>query len=174
MRARALATSTIAAIIVAVLASPATADLGRSLDALSDTISQAEHLVDASTWREQTCRFSHGDGFSTWEVRRTIDCAVDVWSVPGGLSAAVSVAQCESGADLLDRSRDGHSGTYQQATRYWGERRSGYNRAVGSALDVMGPRWDGSFDTSVFNARANVLVSIRMAHFGGWDGWGCA
>jgi hypothetical protein len=46
------------------------------------------------------------------------------------------------------------------------------------------PYWNGRFDSltsrwwhlrpSVYNGRTNVIVSIRMAHFGGWGAWSCA
>lgn len=115
-------------------------------------------------WRERECRMNEGS--STWrtvEVENMIRCAVGKWPVPGGVSKALQVARCESGSDMLDRSTDGYAGTYQQATRYWPERRRAHRPAG----------W--RIAPSVYNPRSNVTVSIRMASRGGWDDWpGCA
>lgn len=120
-------------------------------------------------WRHDEVRFATSDGrfgWSTIDVRRTIASAVRRWPVPGGLAMALSVARCESGTDLLDYSTDGYTGTYQQATRYWSGRRAAYNP----------PAWDKPLPMAASNPRANVVVSIRMAHANGWSNdWpGCS
>jgi hypothetical protein len=110
-----------------------------------------------ATWRSKTCRFS-GD------VKRTIYCGVNHWAVPGGVSKALDVARCESGLDPLAY-YNGNAGVFQQNLRYWPARHAAYNSAVGPLLDT---------GASVYNARSNVLVSIRMAHLWGWGAWSCA
>jgi hypothetical protein len=129
------------------------------------TISGTPTAAHAAS-RGDTCRYGHGDGYTTAEVTATIECAVARWPVAGGVRQALSVARCESGADMLDRSTDGYAGTYQQATSYWPSRLAAYNRAVGPLLEATNP--------NVHNPRSNVLVSIRSAHFDGWGAWACA
>ena len=97
-------------------------------------------------------------------VRGTIWCATHQWPVPGGAPKAVRVARCESGLNP-NAYYANNGGVFQQNLTYWPGRQDGYQRATG-------PRW--SVVESVYNARANVLVSIRMAHFGGWGPWSCA
>lgn len=113
--------------------------------------------------RAAECRYATADGrlgWSTPDVRKLIRCAVDHWSVPGGFDQAIAVASCESGADLLDSSSDGYTGTFQQSTRYWPGRQDHYDPKS----------WDRPLPEPASNPRANVVVSIRMAH--GPDGWG--
>ena len=115
--------------------------------------------------REQEIRYATSDGrygWSTLDVFRTIRAAVDRWPVEGGLGKALSVARCESGDDLLDSSTDGYTGTFQQATSYWAGRRASYNPEL----------WERPLPMAASNPRANVVVSIRMAHgSGGWGAW---
>lgn len=138
--------------------------IGLLIAAAFGQASQASERFD----RSDECRYATSDGrrgWSTEDVRRTIVCAVGKWSVPGGVQRAISVASCESGSDLLDRSTDGYAGTFQQAVRYWPGRRATFNPDA----------WDKALHRSVFNPRANVVVSIRMAHGVGWErDWSCA
>jgi hypothetical protein len=107
------------------------------------------------------CRTSDGNGWSPTDVKQAIDCAVNHWSVPGGRRKAKSVARCESGFNPRARYTD-HLGVYQHVSRYWPARFRAHR--------VHG--WH--MHSSVFNARSNVVVSIRMAHAGGWGPWACA
>lgn len=91
------------------------------------------------------------------EVERLIRCAARQWPVPGGPDYAVAVARCESGLDPRTVWY-GHYGVFQHVSRYWPERAEAYGFAGKSPL----------------NGRANVIVSIRMAHVGGWGPWSCA
>ncbi len=92
------------------------------------------------------------------QVRLLIECAARHWTSPGGATKALEVARCESGLRPNAHNPAGYAGVYQQAVRYWPERAE---------------RW-GFPDRSVYNARANVIVSIRMANSaGGWSIWGC-
>ncbi len=92
------------------------------------------------------------------QVKRLIRCAAHRWKVSGGPAKAVDVASCESGLNPKAYNTGGYAGVFQQSTRYWPERATSY----------------GFPKRSVFNGRANVIVSIRMAHEDGWGAWGCA
>lgn len=95
---------------------------------------------------------------STFQLKKMIRCAARRWPVSGGPDKAVSVARCESRFDTDAYNPGGYAGVYQQATRYWPGR-----------SDTFGFR-----DYSVYNGRANIMVSVRMAHRGGWSPWSCA
>jgi hypothetical protein len=95
---------------------------------------------------------------STYQLKRLIRCAARRWEVRGGPHKAVRVARCESRFDPRAYNPGGYAGVYQQSTRYWPSRATTY----------------GFRDYSVYNGRANVVVSVRMAHRGGWEPWSCA
>ena len=95
---------------------------------------------------------------STYQVKRLIRCAARRWNVTGGPDKAIRVARCESRFDPDAYNSGGYAGVYQQATRYWPSRATTY----------------GFRDYSVYNGRANVVVSVRMAHRTGWGAWSCA
>lgn len=104
------------------------------------------------------------------EVRKMIRAAVARMSVPGGVAKALSVAECESNfTQFAGRGdSDPYRGIYQHHTGYWPGRVAGYRQAH--------PRGDITIraGASVYSARANVLVSIWMAHRNGWGPWSCA
>jgi Transglycosylase-like domain len=102
------------------------------------------------------CRIDWKDG--RHQVKRLIRCAARRWHVPGGPHKALSVARCESGYNPSAYNPAGYLGVFQQARAYWPGRADRYD-------------FDGR---SAFNGRANVIVSVRMAHAGGWGPWGCA
>ena len=106
----------------------------------------------------RVCDFDWREG--TWQVKQLIRCAARRWNSPGTPRQAIEVARCESNLNPRAYSSGGYAGLFQQATRYWPGRAD---------------RW-GQDDRSVFNGRANVIVSIRMARaYGSWGGWsGCA
>jgi hypothetical protein len=91
------------------------------------------------------------------QVKRLIHCAAHRWRVPGGPRKAMSVARCESGFRPHAYS-GGNGGVFQQRVVYWRGRARRY----------------GFRGWSVYNGRANVIVSIRMAHATGWGDWSCA
>ena len=95
---------------------------------------------------------------SSFQLKRLIRCAARRWDVSGGPDKAVAVARCESRLNPRAYNPGGYAGVYQQATRYWPTRATTY----------------GFHDYSVYNGRANVMVSVRMAHRGGWGPWACA
>lgn len=105
---------------------------------------------------KRVCPYDWQD--SRREVKRLIRCAARHWGSPGGADKALDVARCESGFDPDAYNPAGYGGVYQHALRYWPDRAE---------------RW-GFPNRSVFNGRANVIVSIRMARAAGsWSIWGC-
>jgi hypothetical protein len=120
---------------------------------------------DYTKFQRHTCRFQRNNGWQKGEVQDTILCATKQWSVSGGYSKAYDVAQCESGFGSQAYNPSGYAGVYQHSVEYWPTRQNSYDKAKGK-------RWN--IAESVFNARANVIVAIRMAHGGGWSPWSCA
>ena len=104
-------------------------------------------------------------------VSDLITCVERRWPVPGGIQKALEIAWRES--NLLwfaaNPSREacnsgwGSCGVYQHLGRYWPSRVKQYLR----------PEWFPKTwpDVPWSNARANVIVAIRMAHSGGWCPW---
>jgi hypothetical protein len=95
---------------------------------------------------------------SSWHVRRLIRCAADRWNVPGGARMALYIAGRESNFQpRAYNSYSGASGIFQHLRRYWPSRADAYG-------------FDG---WSAFNARANIMVTMRMVHrLGSWSPWG--
>jgi hypothetical protein len=104
---------------------------------------------------KKVCRIDWRDGPE--KVARLIRCAARTWPVPGGPDYAVMVARCESGLDP-GTVYYGHYGVFQHMLEYWPARATAYG-------------FDGA---SPLNGRANIIVSIRMVHVGGWGPWSCA
>jgi hypothetical protein len=125
------------------------------LSAGAATLSR-EDARSTTTLRRTVCQYDWQR--SAYQLRRLIRCAARRWNVPGGPDKAVAVARCESRFDPEAYNSGGYAGVYQQATKYWPTRARVY----------------GFRDYSVYNGRANVIVSVRMAHRGGWDPWACA
>ncbi len=112
------------------------------------------------SWRLKECSYQtlQKGNWTVWEIKKTIQCAIDKWPVQGGFKKALTVAECESGSDLRDPGGDGYIGTFQQAERYWSGRRNEYNP----------PTWKHPLAKWGDNPRSNVIVSIKMAHAKGW------
>jgi hypothetical protein len=93
-----------------------------------------------------------------WHVKQLIRCAEARWSVPGGVSTALYVANRESNFQpKAYNSYSGASGIFQHLRRYWPGRADAF----------------GFGGWSAFNARANVMVTMRMVHrMGSWSHWG--
>jgi hypothetical protein len=106
----------------------------------------------------KVCDYDWREG--TWHVKQLIKCAAHRWHSPGAATKAIEVARCESGLRPDAYNPNGYAGLFQQATQYWPGRAD---------------HW-GQPDRSVFNGRANIIVSIRMAaSLGDWSAWaGCA
>jgi hypothetical protein len=90
-------------------------------------------------------------------MKDLIRCVARRWKVPGGPNKALDVARCESGFNPGSYS-NGNAGVFQHRVIYWPGRAKKY----------------GFGGWSVYNGRANVIVSVRMAHVGGWEPWNCA
>lgn len=107
------------------------------------------------------CRVNKGGpAFSDKDVKRTIRCAVDHFAPTGGTPQALQIAQRESGLNEYAVSYTGCcKGIYQQHASYWSGRVADYNRKV--------KHWK-RVDTNIFNARSNIMVSVRMASRLGW------
>jgi Transglycosylase-like domain len=118
--------------------------------------SATQQTRDARVLSTRICDYEWQSGRR--QVKLLIRCAARRWSVSGGPNKALQVARCESGYNPDAYNPDGYAGVFQQAQRYWPSRAD---------------HW-GFPDRSAFNGRANIIVSIRMAHASGWGGWGCA
>ena len=119
------------------------------------SLSSAAQAREADVARH-VCRIDWRKG--DWHVKQLIRCAEDRWSVPGGASTALYVAGRESHFEpKAYNSYSGASGIFQHLRRYWPGR-----------ADAFG--FDG---WSAFNARANIMVTMRMVHrLGSWSPWG--
>jgi hypothetical protein len=117
-------------------------------------------------WRQRECRYQSLDQ-PTWtarEERLTAECALAHWSVSGGLSKFVQVGNCESGWNRLASNGGQYLGLFQHAAPYWSGR-------VGS---LMPRAWRLGQWSRWQNSRAQIVVTARMVHSGGWGPWTCA
>jgi Transglycosylase SLT domain len=90
-------------------------------------------------------------------VEKLIRCAAIHWHVPGGPQEALFIAWRESHYQPWAYNPSGAEGIYQHMRQYWPSRAASY----------------GFADWSAFNARANVIVTMRMVHaLGNWAPWG--
>ena len=115
--------------------------------------------AEAQTVPLRVCDYDWQRG--TWHIKQLIRCAARRWDVPGGAYKAIAVADCESNLDPRAVSSSGsYAGLFQQSTQDWPSRARLY----------------GQGNRSVLNGRANIIVSIRMAHgAASWGAWaGCA
>jgi transglycosylase-like protein with SLT domain len=90
-----------------------------------------------------------------WHVKQLIRCAANHWHVPGGADTALAIADRESQFRPHAYNPSGCAGIYQHMLRYWPGRASVYGF----------PGW------SAYNARANIIVTIRMVKRLGWGPW---
>jgi hypothetical protein len=91
----------------------------------------------------------------TWQVKQLIRCAAAYWNVPGGAETALAIADRESQFRPQAYNASGCAGIYQHMLRYWPGRASVYGF----------PGW------SAYNARANIIVTMRMVKQNGWGPW---
>jgi hypothetical protein len=121
-----------------------------------------EFDVEAREVRDGPCRVPT----TTHHYReRLIRCAVNWRSVPGGFAKAHDIGHRESGYKLNPKAYNpssGACGIFQHLKRYW----------EGRAKKYLERSWFGVWPPPCTNARANVLVTVRMAHNGGWGPWG--
>jgi hypothetical protein len=140
------------------LISAAGASTGDTTSNGSTSSSTSSTTTDGTTARMLSRRICDIDWRrSTYQLKRLIRCAARRWDVAGGPDKAVAVARCESRLNPRAYNPGGYAGVFQQATKYWPSRATTY----------------GFRDYSVYNGRANVMVSVRMAHRGGWGPWAC-
>jgi hypothetical protein len=98
-------------------------------------------------------------GYSVYQVKRTIRCAVAHYPVPGGANKAMYIAWRESRYDPYAVNPNGRfKGIYQQGTSWWQSRYHTYGFPY--------------LRDHILNARTNNIVSIRMVHRHGWGPWG--
>lgn len=92
---------------------------------------------------------------STWHVKKLIRCAAGQYGV--SRKKAIYVAWRESRFQpRAYNAVGGAAGVFQHLVKYWPERAETF----------------GFEDRSVFNARANIFVSMRMVRRYGWWPWG--
>jgi hypothetical protein len=128
---------------------------------MSATLAMAGPATAASAAEEVPRRIcDHDWRQGTWHIKQLIKCAARHWDSPGTPLKAIEVAHCESNLEPSAHNPNGYAGLFQQATQYWPDRAD---------------HW-GQPDRSVFNGRANVIVSVRMAaSTNSWSAWaGCA
>jgi hypothetical protein len=94
----------------------------------------------------------------TWFVKKLIRCAAWHYAVPGRATKALSIANRESRFQPgAYNPYSGALGIYQHLSVYWPGRAYAF----------------GFKDWSAFNARANIIVTMRMVRrIGGWGPWG--
>ena len=91
----------------------------------------------------------------TWHIKQLIRCAADHWNIPGGEGTALAIADRESQFHPNAYNPSGCAGIYQHMLRYWPGRASAY----------------GFQGWSAYNARANIIVTMRMVKQHGWGPW---
>ena len=92
----------------------------------------------------------------TFQVKKLIRCAAEHWNVPGGADLALHIADRESHYYPNAYNPSGCAGIYQHMLRFW----------PGRAASFGFQGW------SAYNARANIIVTMRMVHADGWGPWG--
>jgi hypothetical protein len=117
------------------------------------TISHAGIPEDRPKAPAKICNYDWRKG--TWQIKQLIRCAAEYWNVPGGQSTALAIADRESQFRPDAYNPSGCAGIYQHLLRYWPERASAY----------------GFSGWSAFNARANIIVTMRMVARAGWGPW---
>jgi hypothetical protein len=126
-------------------------------------LSAALVIGNSASAHVRYARTSDGNGWSPTDVKQAIRFSVHRWHVPGGPRKAIAVARCESGFRPHAHDTPTVGGVYQHKYRYWRGRFRKYN-----------PHHGWRLPPSIFNARTNVVISIRMASRHGWGPWSCA
>ena len=123
------------------------------LTVASGPVSRAAEPEGAYQVPAKICNIDWRKG--TWQVKQLIRCAAAHWHVPGGAGTALAIADRESQFRPRAYNPSGCAGIYQHMLRYW----------PGRAADYGFTGW------SAFNARANIIVTIKMVKRGGWGPW---
>jgi len=148
MRRRILAASFIAATITIWSATASNAVIAESRHNVHPSARSDEPQVPS-----KVCDYDWRKG--TWQVKSLIKCAAEHWTVPGGPAMALAIADRESHYQPRAYNPSGCAGIYQHMLRYWPGRAAAY----------------GFGGWSAFNARANIIVTMRMVHLSGWGPW---
>lgn len=112
--------------------------------------------------QKQNINLDRNGRYSHSEIRDTIRLAERRWSVSGGQSKALSVAECESG--FSEHAGTTYKGVYQFAqSTFDGD----YDR-----FREMTGNWN--IKDNVWNGRSNVMIAMIHAHRSGWGAWSCA
>lgn len=91
---------------------------------------------------------------STWHVKKLIRCAATYYDISP--RRAIYIAWRESRFRSTAYNEEGEAaGIYQHLLKYWPDRAETY----------------GFPDWSAFNARANIIVTMRMVRRFGWAPW---
>jgi hypothetical protein len=106
------------------------------------------------------------------KVQAVIRCATNRWSVPGGTSTALRIADCESSFWPWASNGGRYLGVYQHTASSWPGRVDAYlkHRWFNDA------QWERlhNVPSGAFLARAQALLTARWAHRAGWSAWSCA
>lgn len=157
-------TAAIAIAVLAGLAVTATEASGEARLADSQATSSGTQQQQI---RERTCRFQWVDR-GTWtarEERRTLECVVGRFGpIAGGIDEARAVGSCESGWNRLASNGGAYLGLFQHAASAW----------PGRVAWAMPDGWRVGPWSSWRNSRAQIVVTVRMVHAGGWGPWACA
>jgi hypothetical protein len=116
--------------------------------------------------RERTCRFQWIDR-GTWtdrEERRTALCVLDRWPVEGGWTKFRQVGDCESHWWRFASNGGSYLGLFQHEATSW----------LGRVRSYMPDGWRVGPWARWVNSRAQIVVTARMVHAGGWSPWACA
>ncbi len=128
---------------------------------LTVTPAHAEGRGPCSGWFS-TVRPAMGQAEVERRVRLLIACAERKWPTPGGLATALYIADRESSFwPWAQNPSSLCSGIYQDVLSSW----------PGRVAQWWEPEWFWR-TPSVFNARANVIVNIRMMSVVGLGPWG--
>ena len=101
-----------------------------------------------------------GDESVQQHSRRLIRCAVERWSVPGGVEKAICIADAESGLDPEVESAGGEFlGLFQHLAKAWPDRYREWTREA----------WQ--LDESALSGRTNAIVTARIVNAEGWGSW---
>lgn len=119
--------------------------------------------------RFHRCRFESVDGhagYTQWEKRTLIACAVDHFQVPGGFGTVLAIAQRESGPYIDCHARNSHSsatGALQIVRGTWDR----WYHTFSPSLHHWG--WGIGYDRA--QCRANVIIGVRAMHRYGLGAW---
>lgn len=114
-------------------------------------------------WRWEQCRFARLDGqpgFTTTEVRRTLECARRIW--PGNLDLGLRIVGCESGFVATAQNPDSSAGgVWQAIDSTW----SSWKTRFAALID----RW--RLRTEKLNGRVNAVLGWRVFSADGTGPW---